>query len=78
MYFIAILRWQQIHYTFDIIYLACDKGFHGINCDTICKYPTYGQDCQSVCKCDVPNCDHVNGCRESTKSKIHYHVSWLA
>ncbi|XP_052682261.1 uncharacterized protein LOC128162885 [Crassostrea angulata] len=47
--------------------IPCEKGFHGLNCDTMCQYPTYGKDCQSKCKCDVTNCNHVNGCIQPTR-----------
>lgn len=56
--------------------IPCDYGFIGINCDIKCHYPTYGKGCQSECKCDVPNCDYVNGCIQPTtnykvQSTIH-------
>lgn len=64
------------HYTFlesifsfliDILYLinihaACEKGYTGTNCETVCVYPSYGLDCQSLCNCIVNQCDHANGC----------------
>lgn len=50
--------------------IPCEYGFFGINCDSKCRYPTYGQGCQSVCKCDVLNCDYVNGCIQPTTKYI--------
>lgn len=57
---------------FFIVYLACENGFTGINCVTKCQYPTYGQDCQSVCDCNATVCDSVNGCINASESKIPY------
>ncbi|XP_052682260.1 scavenger receptor class F member 2-like [Crassostrea angulata] len=52
--------------------IPCDNGFIGINCDIKCRYPWYGKNCQSVCDCDVPNCDYVNGCtKPTTNYKVH-------
>lgn len=51
------------------MYLACEDGFFGTNCALECRYPTFGNQCQSVCTCDFQNCDHVNGCIRYTKSK---------
>uniref|UniRef100_A0A8W8MCR8 Uncharacterized protein n=1 Tax=Magallana gigas TaxID=29159 RepID=A0A8W8MCR8_MAGGI len=56
-------KWDHSHN----MCIPCDKGFNGLNCDTMCQYPTYGQDCQSECKCDVTNCDFVNGCIKPTR-----------
>lgn len=47
------------------ICIACEIGFFGKNCNTKCIYPTFGQGCQSVCDCNVTNCDHVKGCVQS-------------
>lgn len=53
-------------YSVDFGYrLACETGFYGPNCDTMCLFPTYGLDCQSLCNCDVTYCHHVNGCIQS-------------
>ncbi|XP_065930135.1 uncharacterized protein [Magallana gigas] len=56
-------KWDHSHN----MCIPCDKGFHGLNCDIMCQYPTYGQDCQSKCNCDVANCNHVNGCIQPTR-----------
>lgn len=55
------------HYLNAIVYLinihaACEEGYTGTNCETVCVYPSYGLDCQSVCNCIVKQCDHTNGC----------------
>lgn len=69
------------HYTFlesifpfliDILYLinihaACQKGYTGKNCETVCVYPSYGLDCQSFCTCIANQCDHANGCIRQLK-----------
>lgn len=54
------------------IFIVCDRGFRGEKCDIKCPYPTYGEDCQSECNCNVTYCDHVSGCTESSEGKIHY------
>lgn len=45
--------------------LACETGFYGRNCDKMCRFPTYGQGCQSLCNCTFTYCHHVNGCIQS-------------
>lgn len=62
----------MFHITFNIICIACDKGFLGVNCNTRCPYPMYGIQCQSECNCNTTFCDHVNGCPESLEGKNHY------
>lgn len=57
---------------FIIFYLACKNGFTGKNCVTKCQYPTYGKGCQSLCDCNESFCDHVNGCTQTSGSKIPY------
>lgn len=45
----------------------CDKGFRGKNCNTKCPYPTYGEECQYICKCNITHCNHVSGCTEASE-----------
>lgn len=54
------------------MYLACEDGYFGTNCALKCRYPTFGKQCQSLCTCDIQNCDYANGCTciQPTKSKI--------
>eukprot|EP00105_Crassostrea_gigas_P036578 XP_019920726.1 PREDICTED: uncharacterized protein LOC109617997 [Crassostrea gigas] len=42
--------------------IPCERGFTGINCVTNCIYPSYGQDCQSLCDCNATYCHYANGC----------------
>lgn len=56
----------------NILCIACDKGFFGVNCDIKCRLPWYGQDCQSLCWCKPKYCDHVNGCMQSSIGTIFY------
>lgn len=44
-------------------HLACEKGYTGTDCSNKCFYPSYGQDCQSLCDCNVTNCGHIYGFR---------------
>ncbi|XP_052682257.1 uncharacterized protein LOC128162880 [Crassostrea angulata] len=50
--------------------ILCDSGFRGNNCDAKCPYPTYGEDCQSECNCNITYCDHVNGCTVSSEESF--------
>lgn len=68
----AILTLSQIYNSMNIICIACDKGYQGLNCDIKCPFPHYGYDCQYVCDCNVTYCDHVNGCIQSSGGKISY------
>ena len=43
-------------------FLECPKGYFGITCDMPCRYPSFGDFCQSRCYCDVDNCNHIMGC----------------
>lgn len=52
------------------MYLACEDGYFGTNCALKCRYPTFGNQCQSLCTCNIQNCDYANGCIQPTKSKI--------
>lgn len=40
----------------------CPIGYHSINCSEICSFPSFGEDCQSICKCDIELCDFRFGC----------------
>lgn len=37
-------------------------GFNGINCTEKCPFPTYGNRCQMLCKCNKDQCDVSTGC----------------
>lgn len=52
------------------LYVACEKGYTGQNCENACPFPSYGMDCQSVCNCAELFCDHVNGCGNSTEKSF--------
>lgn len=44
----------------------------GNDCKQQCRYPNYGKECQSFCKCTSDFCDHIDGCNISeNESKIH-------
>nr|XP_011420363.2 uncharacterized protein LOC105323096 [Crassostrea gigas] len=58
--------------------IACEIGFYGKECNKRCLYPTFGKDCQSLCKCNVTNCDHVQGCEQSIGDyQIHSTLHWI-
>lgn len=52
------------------IFLVCTSGYTGINCNTKCIYPQFGQNCQSFCNCTEEHCDHMDGCRNSPGKTI--------
>lgn len=47
----------------------CSPGYQGPNCSYACRYPNYGDDCQSFCDCVELQCDHITGCRQL--SNVH-------
>lgn len=49
-----------------IIFIACERGYAGPNCEIKCPFPSYGVDCQMKCDCIDKDCDPVNGCKRST------------
>ena len=48
-------------------FLVCPKGYFGITCDIPCRFPSFGDYCQSKCYCDVDNCNHIMGCNSKPK-----------
>ncbi|XP_065929625.1 cell death abnormality protein 1 [Magallana gigas] len=46
--------------------IPCNVGYSGKNCDTKCVFPSFGKDCKSTCNCKEINCDHAEGCKNST------------
>ena len=45
------------HNTF--CFLVCPKGYFGETCDKPCRFPSFGDDCQSKCSCNVDYCNHI-------------------
>lgn len=39
-------------------------------CTTICPYPTYGHECQGLCRCDKDKCDVSNRREPKTTGKM--------
>lgn len=50
--------------------LECSIGYTGINCKEQCPYPTYGEICQKICKCESTLCDFSTGCKPNSKYYI--------
>lgn len=55
--------------TFLIFYfypkIECSPGYHWPTCNVSCRFPNYGNDCQSECtSCTEENCNHITGCTE--------------
>nr|XP_034330963.1 cell death abnormality protein 1-like isoform X2 [Crassostrea gigas] len=42
----------------------CNVGFFGINCSIPCRYPSYGNKCQSLCNCLEIDCHPATGCKD--------------
>lgn len=41
----------------------CSIGFYGYPQHCLkCPFPSYGNDCQSICSCSNESCNHVTGC----------------
>ena len=49
-------------------------GYHGMNCSDMCKFPSYGEDCQNTCNCGVNYCDHKIGCNPNVSRKLEVSV----
>lgn len=56
-----------------LIYVACEIGFHGDNCQMLCIYPSFGENCQMECNCTIDNCNHVSGCRKESEGTFSLH-----
>lgn len=55
----------------------CPPGYFLKNCSTKCRFPNYGEQCQSVCQCPIVSCHFATGCHQhvltytdSTKGEI--------
>lgn len=56
-------------------YIAeCKPGLTGINCTSLCPYPTYGNRCQEICSCSNETCDVKTGCINRTTGTSHIYV----
>ncbi|XP_052711376.1 scavenger receptor class F member 1-like [Crassostrea angulata] len=44
---------------------SCPIGYMGNDCKQQCRFPNYGKECQSFCKCTSDFCDHIDGCNIS-------------
>ncbi|XP_056014745.1 uncharacterized protein LOC125676099 isoform X5 [Ostrea edulis] len=42
--------------------IECEDGYLGLNCSLSCRFPSYGDDCQSLCQCRLELCSHISGC----------------
>lgn len=52
----------------------CPLGYHSFNCSEICKFPTYGEDCQHVCNCSLELCSHRVGCEISNGMVLYTYI----
>ncbi|XP_062603282.1 protein draper-like isoform X2 [Saccostrea cucullata] len=44
---------------------VCPTGYQGNTCELKCRYPSYGDGCQSRCICQEDYCYHDTGCNMS-------------
>lgn len=51
------------------LFVGCPIGFFGYNCTQPCRFPSFGEKCQSGCNCSWDLCDHITGCT-SIKGKF--------
>lgn len=56
---------------------ACSSGYHGKDCAIQCQYPTYGEGCQSECKCLRNECHYSRGCILHTTIDTEYETKSL-
>ena len=49
-----------------VYFEECSPGYAGPNCTIQCPYPSYGDICQGICKCDKDTCDISTGCAFQT------------
>lgn len=50
-------------FLFVCIFIACPRGYFGLNCSYMCPYPTYGRRClDGKCSCPKEYCNAKNGC----------------
>lgn len=47
---------------FITLFKGCAIGYQGNDCTNKCVYPTYGEDCQSICQCSDDDCHFSSGC----------------
>lgn len=59
---INIFKFDQFQYLYVHVLLACPPGYIGINCSIECRFPSYGDHCQSECNCSKENCSVSTGC----------------
>lgn len=45
------------------VFLGCNNGYFGPLCSQKCPYPSFGKECQKICKCENKICDHRQGCK---------------
>ncbi|XP_062577922.1 uncharacterized protein LOC134239795 [Saccostrea cucullata] len=45
---------------------SCKPGYFDFNCSKMCGYPTYGDKCQEICRCNKMFCNFAFGCRLNT------------
>lgn len=65
--------------------LECPIGFYRNSCSEKCIPPTYGEDCQAVCKCPLEECNFVTGCFQNLGTvtnyqqlrMVYFHFIWI-
>lgn len=54
------------------LFQACSAGLTGNNCSIPCRYPSFGNYCQSICNCNNSSCDAVTGCIGKFKYSLSF------
>lgn len=50
-------------------FIACPRGYFGLDCSYLCPYPTYGRRClDGKCSCPKEYCNAKTGCGTRKKS----------
>ncbi|XP_062605554.1 uncharacterized protein LOC134267349 [Saccostrea cucullata] len=55
--------------------IECSPGYYGLNCTSVCQYPTYGRTCKFKCSCNEEFCDIAFGCPKENEKDTNRQVS---
>lgn len=71
--YFTFLRYSlvELHLKKKTLLIECPSGYYKSNCSETCVFPSFGDDCQNICNCDLSLCDHIFGCKETTGKKCY-------
>lgn len=61
-----------LHVILSLNILECPVGYYFNNCSKVCSPPSYGDGCQSVCKCPFKDCHFATGCPQQMETVTVY------